>query len=115
MVDDHFLATMRRDAFLINVARGSLVDEASLLRALDDGAIAGAGLDVRRREPPHDDSTAAKLAHHPNVVSTPHVAGITVAAQERVVGMIGGDVARVLGGRPAQHAVGIHRRPTRPH
>lgn len=115
MVDEGFLTTMRNDAFLVNVARGSLVDEAALLRALDRGAIAGAALDVRRQEPPGDDPPAAALlAQHPNVVSTPHVGGITSAAQDRVVAMIGGDVARVLDGDPAEHAAGIHRRPARP-
>lgn len=107
MVDAEFLGAMRPGAFLVNVARGSLVDEAALLSALDDGRIGGAGLDVRATEPPGPDP----LAVHPRVVSTPHVAGITTAAQERVVDMIAADVDRVLAGADARHPVGRHRRP----
>lgn len=107
MVDGDFLAAMRPGALLVNVARGSLVDEAALLAALDDGRLGGAGLDVRATEPPGP----GPLAAHPRVVSTPHVAGITTAAQERVVDMIASDVDRVLAGEDAHHPVGRHHRP----
>jgi len=115
MVDDQFLATMRRGAFLINVARGELVDEPALLRALVSGHLGGAGLDVRRREPPVDGSGIDALAQHPRVVSTPHIGGITGAAQARVVAMLAEDLAAVLRGAPARHAVGLHQRPSRHH
>jgi D-3-phosphoglycerate dehydrogenase len=112
LVDDQFLASMRRGALLINVARGELVDEAALLRALVEGKLGGAGLDVRRSEPPLSmPSGVDALARHPRVVSTPHIGGITGAAQERVVAMLADDLAGVLRGEPAQHAVGLHRRP----
>lgn len=107
MVDAGFLGAMRPGAYLVNVARGELVDEAALLVALDAGTLGGAALDVRTVEPPGEDP----LATHPRVVSTPHVAGITGAAQARVVDMIVADVALVLAGEEAVHAVGRHRRP----
>lgn len=106
MVGATFLAAMRPGALLVNVARGELVDEDALLAALDDGTLGGAGLDVRASEPPG----RHHLAEHPRVVSTPHVAGMTAASQDRVVDMISADVARVLGGEEAHHAVGRHRR-----
>lgn len=109
LIDAGFLAAMRPDAFLVNVARGELVDEPALLAALDGGALAGAGLDVRTVEPP----VLEALTMHPKVLSTPHVAGITGAAQDRVVDMIATDVDRVLGGQPALHAVGRHAKPAR--
>lgn len=109
LVGPEFLDAMRPGAFLVNVARGELVDEHALLCALDAGTLSGAALDVRVAEPPHLDG----LTVHPRVLSTPHVAGITGAAQGRVVDMIAADVERVLSGHAAMHAVGRHCAPAR--
>jgi len=109
MVNPAFLDAMRPGALLINVARGELIDEEALLAALDGGRLGGAGLDVRSVEPP----AQGGLSVHPLVVSTPHIAGITGAAQDRVVEMIAEDVDRILAGTEALHAVGRHRLPSR--
>lgn len=109
LVGEAFLRAMRPGSLLVNVARGELVDEDALVAALDRGTPVGAALDVRAEEPP----APGGLTDHPRVLSTPHVAGITVAAQERVVGMIAADVGRVLDGDAAVHAVGRHHRPAR--
>src|SRR5690606_16869355 len=63
------LASMKPTAYVVNVARGGLIDEAALADALRTGAIAGAGLDVFVSEPPTDDA----LTSLPNVVVTPHL------------------------------------------
>jgi D-3-phosphoglycerate dehydrogenase len=71
-------SAMKRGAFLINTARGEIVDEAALIAALDSGALAGAGLDSFAAEPPGADNP---LWRHGNIIVTPHVAGVTVDAR----------------------------------
>jgi len=73
-MDARRIALMKPTAYLINVARGALVDEAALEKALVEGKIAGAGLDVFSQEPPNLNSP---LFHLPNVITTPHIAGVT--------------------------------------
>ena len=80
LVDAEFLAKMKDGAYLINTARGALVDEDALLSALDSGKLAGAGLDVYREEP----SKNERLLRHPKVSMTPHIGGTTKEAQDRI-------------------------------
>ncbi|KAH6617825.1 D-isomer specific 2-hydroxyacid dehydrogenase [Chaetomium sp. MPI-SDFR-AT-0129] len=95
------LRSMKPTARVLNVARGGVYNEAALLKALDEGWIAGAGLDVFTSEPPLPDSVAAKLAAHPKVVSTPHLGASTVEAQENVSMDVCTQVVEVLrGGLP---------------
>jgi D-3-phosphoglycerate dehydrogenase / 2-oxoglutarate reductase len=75
---------MKKTARVLNVARGGVYNEAALLKALDEGWIAGAGLDVFTSEPVQPDSVAAQLTKHPKVVATPHLGASTLEAQENV-------------------------------
>lgn len=68
---------MKPDAFFINASRGELVDENSLIRALDDGSIAGCAVDVGRAD---DQMPSSAVALHPKVIATPHCAGLTPPA-----------------------------------
>lgn len=85
---------MRRDAVLINVARGGLVEEAALADALREGRLAGAAVDVFAQERPW----YSPLLALENVVLTPHIAHYTVEAVERVDLMVAQEVAAVLHG-----------------
>ncbi len=89
------LAAMRSTAYLINTARGPIIDETSLVAALRDGAIAGAGLDVYEEEPL---AAGNPLLALDQVVLTPHIAGWAVEAQVRTQESVVKDVARVLRG-----------------
>lgn len=74
IVDAAALAAMQAGGYVLNTARGGIVDEAALLAALDCGHLAGAALDVFEQEPPPADHP---LRRHPRVLITPHVAGVT--------------------------------------
>lgn len=78
------LASMKRDAVLINTARGGLVDEAALLEALTQGRIGGAGLDVLATEPPAEEHPLLK-ADLPNLVISPHTAWASRESRQRLV------------------------------
>jgi len=80
MISENEFKTMKKTAFLINTARGGVVDEKALLDALNNGEIAGAALDVFESEPPVD----WQLVKHPKLVATPHLASSTGEAQVRV-------------------------------
>jgi len=89
------LGTMKRDAILVNCARGEIVDETALLDALRSGTIAGAALDVFTKEPP----VGSPLLTAPNIVFTPHVGASTVEAQARAGAIVAEQVLRVLDGQ----------------
>ncbi|MCL4133997.1 UNVERIFIED_CONTAM: hypothetical protein GTU68_064390 [Idotea baltica] len=80
MLDEAAIARMKKGAYLINCARGGLVDEAALRVALDEGRVAGAAFDVFAEEPAKENP----LFGHPNVVVTPHLGAATTEAQEKV-------------------------------
>jgi D-3-phosphoglycerate dehydrogenase len=100
-------AAMKPTAFVVNVARGGLIDEADLHEALVAGEIAGAGLDVFTSEPPAEGGTAAALLALPNVVVTPHLGASTEEAQEKAGVSVARSVRLALGGDLVPDAVNV--------
>ncbi|KAL7955177.1 phosphoglycerate dehydrogenase [Trichoderma compactum] len=84
LVGEEEFKLMKKTARVLNVARGGVYNEAALVKALDEGWIAGAGIDVFTSEPPKPDSAAGQIAKHPKVVASPHLGASTVEAQENV-------------------------------
>ncbi len=105
MIATEQLATMKKGARVLNVARGGMIDETALLEALESGHIGGAGIDVFTAEPPTADSPAAKLIAHPKVVATPHLGASTVEAQENVSIDVCEQVLAILRGELPRSAV----------
>lgn len=101
LIGEAELRLMRPTAFLINTARGPVVDEAALVAALRTGRIAGAGLDVYEKEPVMHPA----LADLSNVVLLPHLGSATEATRVRMGRMCLENIAAVLEGRPAPNEV----------
>ena len=95
-VDAGVLAALGADGHVVNIARGSVIDEAALVAALRDGVIAGAGLDVYAHEP----DVPAELQALPNVALTPHVGGGTFEAQAAMQDMVGANIDAFVAGLP---------------
>ncbi len=96
MLGPDAFAKMKQGVYLVDAARGGVVDEAALLDALNSGKVAGAGMDVFTSEPPAPGLTA--LVTHPHVVGTPHIGAQTVAAQQRAASDISSEILRALKG-----------------
>ena len=103
MISDAQLALMKPTAFIVNVARGGLIDEDALYRALTTNEIAGAGLDVFVHEPP----TGSPLLDLPNVVVTPHLGASTDEAQEKAGVSVARSVRLALSGELVPDAVNV--------
>ncbi len=99
LVDAAFLARVRPGAFLVNVSRGPVVDNDALIAALEDGRLAGAGLDVVEGEP----SPPAALVARPDVIATPHVAFSSDASLAELRRRGAEEVVRVLAGGAPQN------------
>jgi len=99
---------MKRSAFLINISRGRVVDEAGLIRALDEGLIAGAGLDVFEREPLQHDSPLMRMA---NVVTLPHIGSATHETRDAMARCAVENICQALRGERPRDLVNPEARP----
>ena len=102
MMNAAVFAKMKKGAYIVNTARGPLIDEPALLAALDSGQVGGAGLDVVTAEPLPKDSP---LLGRDNVIISPHTAFYSIEALEELQTKCASDVARVLSGEKAVYPI----------
>jgi len=99
MMNADAFARMKKGAFFINTARGGLVDELALCKALESGHLAGAGLDVVTVEPPQPDSPLLNC-QHPNLIITPHSAWASRESRQRIVDIMQANLEAFIEGAP---------------
>lgn len=102
LIDAERLALVKPTAFIVNTARGAIVDQDALADALDAGRIAGAGVDVFDPEPP---TATLRLLRAPNVVLSPHVGGVTRETLIRIAVAAASNVLQFLEGKPPADVV----------
>jgi phosphoglycerate dehydrogenase-like enzyme len=102
LIDRQALAAMRSSSYLINIARGEVVDDDALVDALQRGAIAGAGLDTFREEPLPASSPYWAL---PNAIVTPHISGYTPRYFERTLELFRDNLRRFVSGERLRNVV----------
>jgi len=102
LMNEKAFAQMKSGALFVNASRGNLVDEAALLRALDEGRIGGCAMDVGRAP---DQMPSPELARHPKVIATPHIGGLTPQATAHQALETVAQVAEILKGHVPKGAV----------
>lgn len=102
MINRKAISQMKKGAYIINCARGPLIDEAALIKALQSGRLGGAALDVLEGEPPNPDSP---IFDAPNVIITPHMGGSTVECLATTAAWASVDIARVVQGKRPRRPV----------
>lgn len=103
IVNEEFLQKTKKGVRFVNCARGGIIDEKALIRAIQSGHVAGAALDVFEKEPVSD----SELLTNPNIVVTPHLGASTVEAQEKVAQEVSAEIIEILEEKNIQHAVNM--------
>jgi len=103
IIDDEQFAKMKKGVRIINCARGGIIREEALLKALDEGVVAAAALDVYEEEPPQENA----LVNHPNVVTTPHLGASTKEAQLNVAIDVAEEVHHFIKEEPFRNAINM--------
>ena len=97
MINKESLSLMKPSAFIINTSRGALIDEAALIEALENGTIAGAGLDVQETEPPEE---ASPLYTMDQILLTPHMGWKGLETRQRLVSILADNIKQFMEGNP---------------
>ena len=104
MINRETLSLMKPSAFVINTSRGALIDEAALIEALENGTIAGAGLDVQEIEPPEENSPLYTMD---NVLLTPHMGWKGLETRQRLVSILADNIKQFMEGNPINVVSGL--------
>lgn len=105
MMGEKEFATMKNTAILINTARGALVDESALANALENGIIAGAGIDVVDGEPPAADNPLLQIADKSNLLITPHTAWVSSHALNTAIAQVAENIESFVTGKPLRSLI----------
>ena len=92
LVNMEKITLMKKDAVIINVGRGAIVNSKDLIEAVDTGLIRGAGIDVYPTEPPGEDDPFMKIKHPERFVLTPHIAWASIEARQRCIDVVGENI-----------------------
>jgi len=103
LVNDEYLRKTKKGVRFINCARGGIIDEKALVRAVQAGHVAGAALDVFEKEPVAD----PELLQNPNIIVTPHLGASTVEAQEKVAQEVSAEIIEIFESQSINHAVNM--------
>ena len=104
MINKETLSLMKPSAFIINTSRGALIDETALIEALENGTIAGAGLDVQETEPPEENSPLYTMDQ---VLLTPHMGWKGLETRQRLVSILEDNIKQVMEGNPINVVSGL--------
>ena len=104
MINKDTLSLMKPSAFIINTSRGALIDEDALIEALENGTIAGAGLDVQETEPPEENSPLYTMD---NVLLTPHMGRKGLETRERFVSILADNIKKFIEANPINVVSGL--------
>ena len=104
MINKETLSLMKPSAFIVNTSRGALIDEAALIEALENGTIAGAGLDVQETEPPEENSPLYTMD---NVLLTPHMGWKGLETRQRLVSILADNIKKFIEGNPINVVSGL--------
>ncbi|WP_284036220.1 phosphoglycerate dehydrogenase [Neobacillus sp. 114] len=103
IINDEFLSKTKKGVRFVNCARGGIIDEKALVRAIQSGHVAGAALDVFEKEPVAD----PELLQNPNIIVTPHLGASTVEAQEKVAEEVSAEIVEIFENQSIQNAVNM--------
>ena len=104
MINKESLSLMKPSAFIINTSRGALIDEAALIEALENGTIAGAGLDVQETEPPEEASPRYTMDQ---ILLTPHMGWKGLETRQRLVSILADNIKQFMEGNPINVVSGL--------
>ena len=104
MINKESLSLMKPSAFIINTSRGALIDETALIEALENGTIAGAGLDVQETEPPEENSPLYTMDQ---VLLTPHMGWKGLETRQRLVSILADNIKQFMEGNPINVVSGL--------
>ena len=104
MINKDTLSLIKPSAFIINTSRGALIDEDALIEALENGTIAGAGLDVQETEPPEESSPLYTMD---NVLLTPHMGWKGLETRQRLVSILADNIKKFIEANPINVVSGL--------